>query len=516
MNNVSLQGLSEVFTSVGSPSEESESTPSSDSQAEVLMVWPVAVCCGDTQEIKIQLGMIDEYHQDPSSSLRVMVIAGGGTDVVSSGRVDGEGIASCRLSHSQMMSHSVSQLSFPSTSQPCSQPTRPLTIFTTASHSDERRSRLTRLASAAFSLAGVSTTILCARQEVASELELLFSRMAATHLALATSPEVDHMQLLDVHGAFTILAGNGSSRGNIKRAFKSPSKGMGQKKLLFSPLHSLSLDLESPSHWSSQGPASPVQEDGRPKLGGHLSHDHPPWKMPPAERRACEQAWMSSFVPLMRELSYLLTCVPSAFGGRKPSLDLDSPLQAQTWDSKEYSRTLAALVAFLEHHKCWATLSSLLLHAEGIQVRISYQGEVLKGECGSLEPQALKRLLSGAAHDDITVQCLADSSNAEQSLDGMGLGMAQSGDACYEDALAMKLEDWAEKWMEKWMEDDDDDDDGARGSAPQPGQIPSSQSDAYGKASKIPPPPHGLASLEILLAFACCTFFVLLAVYRAN
>lgn len=524
--------LSEVFTSVGNASEESESkfgsllsptltrhfarhnsrpyrSLSQDSQAEeVLMVWPVALSSSSVEDgtescISVQLGLREDCQGLGSSMTpRVMVVAGGGMDVVSSGKVGEDGIAACSLALSRMLSYkSSSQVSLPLTPQA----TKPLTIFVASSSSCEetRGSRLNRLASAAFSLASASTTILCARQEVASELELLFSRMAATHLALATCPEVDHLQLLDIHGAFTYLAGNGTrDRGRSKGSKKAFSKASNHQHL-FVPAHSQSLDLESLTQWSCSRISKADDNDSSPSyLGGYLSPDLPPWKMPAAHRDACEQAWTLHYQPLMRELSYLLTCVPAAFGGRKPSFDLDSPLQSTTWDSKEYSKTLLQTVAFLEHHKCWNTLSSLLLHAEGISVRIAYQGEVLKGQSGSLEPLALKQMLSGASHNDVSVQSFAPEDSDGRAM--VTTSMAQVEGAGFEEDLAMKFEGWAEEWMA-----DPATSSPKRAASPPPPSLPRIQ-------SGDPLVLLGLFSVEILLAFACCVCIVVLAMYRGS
>lgn len=447
-----VEGLSGAYNSgTYRTSEETsvQTRESTDEPAPPLMVWPVAISLSGKHELKVQLGKKDEDHEGLILSHRVIIVAGGGT-VVSSGSVNVEGVANVRLSQSRMICQSLSgQLA---TRHP---PTRPLTIFTTSTISgksdavdDEKRSRLSRI-STSFSLAGASTTIVGASQEVATELELLFSRMAATYYDLENSPRVNQKQLLDIHGEWSII-----------QTEKVDGSGRGTK----------------------------LKED-YPRLDGHerLSHDLPPWLMPPAQQRACERAWQQGFSPLMREMSYLLTCVPAAFGARQPSLDLGDSLQSTTWDKKEYSRTLMAVMAFLEHHKCWATLSSLLLHAEGIRVRVCLDGEVIKGE--NLEPLALQRILSKAAHGDLSVQCGLPGDS------GQALGRTRD-DACFENALDAKFEDWAEKWMK-------------------PGDSPFSSATHRMPAPASSPQPHRLVTWEILIALACSAFFVLWAIYRA-
>lgn len=255
-----------------------------------------------------------------------------------------------------------------------------------------------------------------------------------------------------------------------------------------------------------------------PKLGQRLSHDLPPWEMPPAEQAACKQAWSLHFQPLMRELNYLFTCIPSAFG-RKPSLDLGSPLQSSHWDSREYCRTLMETVTFLEHHKCWQTLNALLVHAEeSVQVRLCFQGEVLQGSCGSLEPSALKSLLNGASHDDISIQCLSDHNHSSSFLP-MSLPQLDETGACFEDALALRFEDWADKW---WVEAPHEPEALHEPEAALKDQREASTAlkGALRGAATLTSTHRPLSgcqwfSWENLLALACCVFIVVLAMCRA-
>ena len=134
---------------------------------------------------------------------------------------------------------------------------------------------------------------------------------------------------------------------------------------------------------SSGSSAAPLQLDG------------PPWHAPTAKRQACARAWSAHFQPLIREISHLLTCVPGAL----PFEELGG------WDQRTYCKTLAGLVAFLEHHACWATLAALLRHAGQYGVRLCYQGQRMSEPIAS---GALQALLQGAKHEDVSVMFLPD------------------------------------------------------------------------------------------------------------
>jgi hypothetical protein len=59
------------------------------------------------------------------------------------------------------------------------------------------------------------------------------------------------------------------------------------------------------------------------------------------------------------------------------------------------------MVAFLEHHKCWHTLSAVLGHAAEQGVLLTYQGEPLTQ--GAITPLRVRVLLERAMHDDVSI-----------------------------------------------------------------------------------------------------------------
>ena len=116
----------------------------------------------------------------------------------------------------------------------------------------------------------------------------------------------------------------------------------------------------------------------------------PPWLAPALERTACARTWSVHFQPLLREISHILTCVP----GELPYE------QHGGWDQRTYCKTLAGLVAFFEHHACWATLSALLRHSGQFGMALCYRGQRVADPTSA----TLQALLQGAKHEDVTVQ----------------------------------------------------------------------------------------------------------------
>ena len=121
-----------------------------------------------------------------------------------------------------------------------------------------------------------------------------------------------------------------------------------------------------------------------------MDNNKPPWMAPVPERRACARAWSVHFQPLLREISHVLTCVP----GELPNEQLGG------WDQRTYCKTLAGLVAYFEHHACWATLSALLFHSGQYGVALCYKGQRVEDTASA----SLQALLQGARHEDVTVQ----------------------------------------------------------------------------------------------------------------
>ncbi|GAX85051.1 hypothetical protein CEUSTIGMA_g12471.t1 [Chlamydomonas eustigma] len=331
---------------------------------EIEIVWPVCLSsdCSATQnqQCSLDVKVNRDYNMDaympagecsggPRSEDAVLV-TGVGMDVLGRAAVHPSGLAKCVLSLPKI------HKSWPSSSNLRGKASwrttmRMLTLFATSS-------------SAGVSLdgSGAAVSVLCGPPTISAELQALFHRTAWKLLTLDQEPLLPHLQMMDVHG-FVVLPGSGSSSAAYTSrphvtlftppAFTSPSQpSVSPSPLEDRTIHRFSCDL------CSSGGSTP-----------QLMLLSPPWLASEAERRACSRAWTSHFQPLMRDISYLLTCVP----GMVPR---------STWDHRTYCKTLVVMC---------------------------HKGQVVSGPGTAGEPisvEFLETLLRSSRHEDITVQWL--------------------------------------------------------------------------------------------------------------
>ena len=371
---------------------------------EIELVWPVCLSLGGTGSKRCsldivlapelpqqQVGAAIPVLQNGGDGCMVLVATGAAMDLVASASVGNDGLARCKMPLAHLLRSGQSRSDLlaspaPRNSRQGSRASmRMLTLFTAASSGSAESGGVD-------DGCGAAVSVLCAPPEVAAELHRLFLQMAGKLLALENDPHLPHLQMRDVHG-FIVLPGLGSLASRCRNTLFSssapksiPEASVSESAAIFQlgqqqkQRHMFPFTRGTSSDLSSGSSAAPMRLDG------------PPWLASPAERRACARTWSKHFQPLLREISHLLTCVPGALPFE----------QLGGWDQHTYCKTLAGLVAFLEHHACWSTLSALLRHAGRFGVVLCYLGSRVDEPTGP----ALHALLQGARHEDISVQYL--------------------------------------------------------------------------------------------------------------
>ncbi|KAG2495597.1 hypothetical protein HYH03_006197 [Edaphochlamys debaryana] len=119
----------------------------------------------------------------------------------------------------------------------------------------------------------------------------------------------------------------------------------------------------------------------------------PPWALSGPVWAACRSEWRSAMQPLLADICYLLLCVPNCFAHG-----------IVEWDRAMYVETLARLLAQLERHRLWQTISVLLEYCTRQGVALLYQGEAVGA--GSLTAERVRSLLEGALHDEISIKAM--------------------------------------------------------------------------------------------------------------
>eukprot|EP00798_Chlamydomonas_sp_ICE-L_P003532 gene3532-13599_t len=253
---------------------------------------------------------------------------------------------------------------------------------------------------------GPASLMLCAPSAVASELHGIFTNVASALMELKDS--VAHVTVRDVYGFAHLMGGRSYNRvsnvpsqslrgtslcgrmpprtsapGKVKRsaaAFELDGVFLGQTpagkfsdeahrssrsatpEAASCPHKEASISSERTSPCTSDSRTSPMDTSTSyptSAIARKLQYNSlPPWQLDdPQLRSSCNTAWHMYFQPLMQELSYVITCVPTA-------------CPTGEWDHDTYMNTL--MVGFLQHHGMWVTMSALLAQTErsGIQVHI--------------------------------------------------------------------------------------------------------------------------------------------------
>jgi len=271
-----------------------------------------------------------------------------------------------------------------------------------------------------------AVTVLSTPPDVAAELLGHFGDVAGALLALAGTKGLSRR---DMHG-FTVLPGTGcvaSTRPHMDKTFHGGGGGGGR--------------TEAPAHLDVRRPLSELSPD---------------------EASACASTWACHFQPLMRDVAFLLTCVPGAFdagGVDGGSVDGSS---VDRWDHVTYCKVLVSVVSYLEHHRCWHTLSLLLRGAGRIGLRLCVRGCAMHGS--ALAPDTLRAALGDASHDDVTVvycrtaqQQQHGAASGSSCMRGPNGGGSSSVDHCKSGQMSGcgSFEDTLDMWAEEWLSLDD-------------------------------------------------------------
>lgn len=394
-------------TSSSQPPTSSTSPSSSISNPDIRLVWPVCLPLGTGLRANARMSVFVDSRDDlaeaeqrrpqfvvsglgakqqaspgsakpahPTSA--VLVMAGTSMEVLTRSPVEA-GAAVCSVPTNRAFSVSGGVLHSQLSASSVGQPMRMLTLFATTAAT-------AGLAAGGWET-GPAVSVLCAAPRVADELNRLFCRIAADLLTLETDPSLAHAQIRDING-FVYMPGSGTATAAASGARSpcepcTPHAGFSVGSPATAQLQARLLEGLSASH-----AALDAQHLGvRATVPGDV-------QLTDQEMHVCRHAWAKHFQPLMQQVAYLLTCVPSAFAGQ-----LDG---CPVWDQHTYCKTLAGMVAYLEHYRCWSTLAGLLQHASAIGVAFRFQGCTVSREC--MSAAMLEQLLHRALHDDISIQ----------------------------------------------------------------------------------------------------------------
>ncbi len=300
-----------------------KSAASASCESDIKLVWPLCISGSESCDLQVQVGVLTENAETLLSGQRtqvsgygsragsiacsnanegdhghesILVMACSTMDLIGKVPVRAGRATYCNL-HISRSTLSLSGTSYLPNSNGGA-PIRALSLFRTCWAGGSCQT-------------GPAVNLLCASNEVAHELQELFIRIAISLLELKNNSSLTHLQMRDVHG-FTYLPGRGSNSID-----KTPDRHPA------SPHQSSHLSGPSPCLFGSakSGLRSAII-NGLSELAGvsasveskELDDAYQP-HLTACELDTCIQAWAQHFQPLIREISYLLTCVPRAFAG---------------------------------------------------------------------------------------------------------------------------------------------------------------------------------------------------------